>query len=230
MSNWSRKAARMAMVIALIATTGACARLQGPMPGDFQPTLPPPPPPPVQTGGAIYQAGYDMRLFDDPKARRVGDVLTVQLVERTAASKSASTGTNKDTSIDTGNPIIGGDTITLNDEDILNNSWEQEHSFKGEGSSSQSNRLDGNISVTVADVYPNGNLAVRGEKWITLNQGQEYVYVTGIVRPQDILPDNTVLSTRIADARITYSGKGTLAEANKVGWFSRFFMSPVWPL
>lgn len=223
--------ARCAVLILAAAGLGACVQVTaGVKPGDFAPALPPAPPPPVQDGGAIYQVGYDVSLFADPKARRVGDVITITLTERTAASKSASTDTSKETSIDTGNPTIFGDDVTFNGNNILNNSWDQSSEFNGKGSSSQSNRLDGRITVTVADVHPNGNLVVRGEKWITLNQGQEYVYITGIVRPQDVLPDNTVASTRVADARITYSGKGTVAEANKVGWLSRFFMSPVWPL
>jgi flagellar L-ring protein FlgH len=83
--------------------------------------------------------------------------------------------------------------------------------------------------VTVADVLPNGNLVVRGEKWLTLNQGDEYIQISGIVRPIDIRTDNTVLSGLVADARITYSGKGMVADSNKMGWLSRFFASAIWP-
>lgn len=189
-----------------------------------------PPTPPAAMGGAIYQNGYDLRLFDDPKASRVGDILTIRLLERTAATKSARTGTTKDTSIDTGMPIIAGDDVTLNGNKILENNWESSNAFNGGGSSSQSNKLDGQITVTITEVYPNGNLYVSGDKWITLNQGREYVRITGVVRQQDILPDNTIDSMRVADAQIIYSGKGALAEANKVGWLSRFFMSPLWPM
>ena len=88
----------------------------------------------------------------------------------------------------------------------------------------QSNRLDGSITVTVYGLLPNGNLMVRGEKWLTLNQGEEYVQVTGIVRPADVSTDNTVPSFKVADARITYSGKGTLADANKPGIVAKIFM------
>jgi flagellar L-ring protein precursor FlgH len=102
-------------------------------------------------------------------------------------------------------------------------------SFEGEADASQSNSLSGAITVTIADVLPNGNLVVRGEKWLTLNQGEEFIQVSGIVRPQDVTTANTVLSTQIADARITYSGKGTLADSNRMGWLARFFNSPVWP-
>jgi len=192
--------------------------------------VPPPPLPPEATGGAIYQVGYDLRLFDDPKARRVGDILTIRLIERTAATKSAQTDTSKDSSLDTGMPIILGDDVTLNGNEILENQWDTEQSFKGGGSSSQSNKLDGRVTVTVAQVYPNGNLLVTGEKQITLNQGREYIRITGVIRPIDILPDNTIESSRVADAKITYSGRGAVADANRAGWASRFFMSPWWPL
>ncbi|MGB5211123.1 MAG: flagellar basal body L-ring protein FlgH [Gammaproteobacteria bacterium] len=207
----------------------ACTVIQrDPEPEPLPIVVPPEPPPAL--AGTIYQPGYGLRLFTDPKAGRVGDILTIRLIERTAATKSAQTGTSKDTSVDTGMPIIAGDTVTLNGNDILENRWEGSSSFKGGGSSSQSNKLDGEISVTITRVYPNGNLHVSGDKWITLNQGREFVRITGVVRHQDILPDNTVESSRVADAQIIYSGKGSLAEANQVGWLSRFFMSPLWPM
>lgn len=197
-------------------------------PGSHPATLPPQPPP-QSTGGAIYKAGYDLRLFDDLKARRIGDTLTVRLRERTQASKSASTDASKNSSLDTGIPVIAGDTITRNGDEILNWEWETGQDFSGEGSSSQSNSLDGDITVTVSEVLPNGNLLVSGEKWLTLNQGEEYIQISGIVRPRDILPDNSVPSFKVADARIAYSGKGAVAAANKPGWLSRFFLSPIWP-
>jgi len=83
--------------------------------------------------------------------------------------------------------------------------------------------------VTVADVLPNGIIAVRGEKWMTLNTGDELVRIAGMVRADDIATDNTVPSTRIADARITYSGTGSFADASQPGWFDRFFLSPLFP-
>ena len=89
--------------------------------------------------------------------------------------------------------------------------------------------MNGSITVTVAEVLPNGNMIVRGEKWLTLNQGEEYIQISGIVRPQDVRTDNTIFSTLVADARIAYSGKGMLANANSPGWLARFFNSPIWP-
>lgn len=184
---------------------------------------------PEPVNGSLWQGAQSLTLFNDVKARQVGDTLTVQLAERTQASKSASTDASRNSSVSTGSPTLLGGTVTRNGKPILENEWETGQSFAGKGSSSQGNRLDGNITVVVTGVYPNGNLQVQGEKWLTLNQGKEFVKVTGIVRPADIGPDNAVPSFKVADARITYSGSGTLADANRPGVLSRFFMK-VWPL
>lgn len=219
------------ITVTVVFASSACVRLPtGPEPGQYQAALPPIPEPPVAAPGAIYQPGHDLRLFDDPKARRVGDVLTIRLVERTAASKSASTDSSRTTAITNATPNVAGNNLSAGGNPLLELEVDGSNSFSGSGSSSQSNQLDGLITVTVAGVYPNGNMLIRGEKWITLNQGQEYVNITGIVRPQDVLPDNTVVSNRVADARITYSGKGSVANANKPGWLTRFFTSPLWPM
>ena len=106
---------------------------------------------------------------------------------------------------------------------------ESSQSFDGEGDSSQRNQLDGSVSVVVVDVMPNGYLIVEGEKWIGINQGEEFIKVSGIVRPQDVRYDNSVLSTQLANANIAYRGKGALADSNTQGWLARFFNSPIWP-
>src|SRR3546814_14308382 len=95
--------------------------------------------------------------------------------------------------------------------------------FKGKGEASQSNRLAGEISVTIAEVYPNGTMLVRGEKLLTLNRGDERVQISGLIRAIDIAPDNRIASTRVADARIRYADKGAIAPASRQGWLSRFF-------
>lgn len=184
---------------------------------------------PAPDPGTIYNTASGFDLFMDLRARAVGDILTILLVERTDASKEASTSTAKGTNVDTGFPIFGGKPITHNGTEILNNELASDSSFGGQADSSQSNRLDGSITVTVADRLPNGNLLVRGEKRITINQGEEFIQLEGIVRPVDIGPANTVASTKVADARITYSGKGALADANRPGWLARFFNSPWFP-
>ena len=206
-----------------------CGTVIGVQPGEFPPAMPPQPVASTEENGTVYQPSTAISLYDDVKARRVGDMLTIVLNERMQASKSASTDASKTSDFDSGSPILLGDMVTKDGTDILNNVWESEQSFDGSGSSSQSNSLDGSITVTVAEVYPNGNLLVRGEKWLTLNKGEEYVQITGIVRPADIAADNSVPSFKVADARITYSGNGTIADANEPGLLAKIFMK-IWPL
>ena len=206
-----------------------CTTVVGVQPGQYPPAPPSQPYPETPADGSVYQSQTSITLFNDVKARRIGDTITIVLNERTQASKSASTDASKTSDFDSGNPVLGGTTPTFKGDEILNNVWETEQSFSGDGSSSQSNRLDGRITVTVADVLPNGNLYVRGEKWLTLNNGEEFVQIAGIVRPTDIGTDNEVPSFKVADARITYSGNGAIADANKPGIFARAFMK-FWPL
>ncbi|MEL7024010.1 MAG: flagellar basal body L-ring protein FlgH [Pseudomonadota bacterium] len=191
---------------------------------------PPPPviiaaPPPTQ--GAIFQEGVDVRLFEDLRAHRVGDIITIRLQESTTASKSSSTATSKGSSADIATPNILGQDVTRDGNAILAATLSSDSEFAGEGSSAQSNSLAGDITVTVVQRLPNGNLMIRGEKWVTLNQGDEFIRLSGIIRPADIEPDNSVASSRVADARITYSSRGVLAAANKMGWLQRFVQS-VW--
>lgn len=227
MNTDTARALPVAAALGLLAA--GCSSVVGVQPGQYAAAMPPVPDPPPAESGAVYRPATSIALFEDLKAKRIGDTLTVQLAERTQASKSASTGASKETTTDTGTPILLGDTVTSNGKEILTNQWETTQEFDGQGSSSQSNRLDGNITVTVADVLPNGNLYVRGEKWLTLNQGEEFVQVAGIVRPADISTANSVPSWKLADARITYSGKGLLNDANDPGLIARFFMK-FWPL
>ena len=185
------------------------------------------PPPPLP--GTIYNTAGSFDLFMDLRARAVGDILTVLLVERTDASKESSTSTARGSSVDTGVPTILGRPITSNGNPILNNEFGSDTTFDGQADSSQRNRLDGSITVTVAARLPNGNLLVRGEKLITINQGEEFIRLEGIIRPVDIGPQNTVESTKVADAAITYSGRGNLQATNRPGWLTRFFNSPWFP-
>jgi flagellar L-ring protein FlgH len=202
------------------------------MPEPDESFSPPPPAQPVvapATSGAIYQAGGEVRLFEDLKASRVGDILTVRLVEETNASKNANTSTSKSSSATLANPVIFGRPVTKDGVPILEGSLEGDQTFDGAGSSSQSNSLRGDITVTVIERYPNGNLLIRGEKWVTLNQGKEFIRLSGIVRPYDIEPDNSLLSSKVADAQITYSSKGVMAAANRMGFVSRFFQAVLFP-
>lgn len=162
--------------------------------------------------GAIYQAGgaSGLSLFADKRARDVGDLLTIQLVENTTAQTNASTQVAKDSSIAIGAPNVFGGPVTVNGRDVLSASASGSRDFDASGRSAQSNRLQGSVTVTVVQRLPNGNLVVEGSKQIRLNQGDELVQVQGIVRPADIAPDNSVLSSRVGDARIVYGGRLSL--------------------
>ncbi len=219
------------LLLVLSLSLSACSLTQTVTPDpSFAVTEPPPPPPAgVISDGAIYSPQTSLNLFEDRTALRVGDVLTVLLSESTSASTSASTSTQKNDSADTGIPTIFGNGVTYEGDNILQNVWDAERSFSGSGDSSQSNSLTGDITVTVSRVLANGNLEVRGEKIIGINQSAEFVRLTGIVRPQDVTPENTVQSSRVANAQIYYGGGGAVAEANRNGWLTRFFNSEYWP-
>jgi flagellar L-ring protein FlgH len=190
-------------------------------------TATPPEEVPAQTAhnGAIYQLGHDVPLFENSVAHRVGDVLTIVLEEKTDASKSASTTTAKKTKATLPGPTLFGAPVTVHGADVLAGNMDNATSFDGSGDSKQSNVLTGSISVTIARRLANGNLLVRGQKWISINQGREFVEIQGIVRPIDIAPDNTVSSSRVADANISYGSQGVLASANSKSWLARFFDS-----
>lgn len=176
---------------------------------------------PEAKSGSLYRHQYTMTLFQDRRAYRVGDVLTVQLSEETESSKKAGTQFGKSSTVDFATPTIGTKTI-----EELGVSIDGSRNFDGSASSSQGNKLQGAITVTVHEVLPNGVLRISGEKWLRLNQGDEFIRLTGIVRVDDINRSNQVSSQRIADARITYAGRGALADSNAAGWLTQFFNSP----
>ena len=187
------------------------------------------PPPTPRTDGAIYQQGQQIELFADLKARRVGDVLTIRLTESTNASKSAVTKTAKTTTVNNTGPTILGRTITTGGVPIFTTTLAGADSFDGEGSSTQGNTLAGSLTVTVMEVQSNGNLVVQGDKTLKLNQGDEYVHISGVIRTADIASNNTVTSDKLADAKISYSGKGVIDSSNHMGWLARFFNSAYFP-
>jgi flagellar L-ring protein FlgH len=187
------------------------------------------PPPVPRTEGAIYQTGQQMELFADLKAHRVGDILTIRLTETTSASKSAVTKTTKTTSVNNTGPTLFGKTYTTNGVPIGTVTLAGADAFDGEGQSTQGNSLAGSLTVTVMEVQSNGNMVVQGDKTLKLNQGDEFVHVSGTVRSADIATDNSVTSDRVADAHISYSGKGVIDSANRMGWLARFFNSAFSP-
>lgn len=184
-------------------------------------------------GGSIYASAgggnRGMHLFQDNKARHVGDLLTIVLVESTRARTNATTSVSKDSGVDMAAPTLFGRGVTVNGRPVLQAGIEGSRDFSGAGDSAQSNQLVGNITVTVVEDLGNGNLRVAGEKRLRLNQGDELVQIQGLVRVADIGSDNRITSDRVAEAAIVYGGRGTLARSNAMGWLARFFNSAAYP-
>ncbi len=171
--------------------------------------------------GSIFQAsmGYTP-LTSGARAQSVGDIITIVLVERTQATKTNSADTSRKGSIGLTPPSTGPLSKLFSASDIAASG---DQGFTGKGNATQSNALSGEITVTIAAVYPNGTMLVKGEKALTLNRGDEYIQISGLVRQADISPDNRIASTRVADAKIIYTGKGEIARASRQGWLQSFF-------
>jgi len=179
--------------------------------------------------GSMYQDHHTNNLYSDIKAHRVGDIITVFLEESTSASKTAGTSQDKDNSYSLGvDPtVVGGNlsAIAGASADLT-----QTSSFSGDADADQSNNLQGSITVNVVRVLSNGNLVIRGEKWMMLNNGEEYVRIKGVIRSEDVSSNNTVSSMRVANARIQYGGTGDFANTQRQGWLTAFFNGPFWPI
>lgn len=234
----SMKATRITRLISIacaMASLSACVIQAPAQPGTAQyaPVHDVPAPPPQATAGSLYREGAGLALFTDRKAHRVGDIIEIILSERTSSTKSSSVVTKKENTVDIQEAQGGVGTILGSNVSAANLSLLTDligkRNFSGNGDAEQNNSLNGSITVTVSGVQSNGNLMVRGEKWMTLNQGDEYIRISGLLRPEDITPNNTVASTKLANARITYSGQGVVANSTKMGWLSRFFNSEYWP-
>lgn len=228
-------ACKLLIMSAALAGLSGCVINQGPTPNDphYAPVMIPTPAPGASTNGSLFNSATSMDLFSDRKARRVGDILTVNLEETTVSKKSAAVSVDKDST--TTIPEAAGGAGTLLGAGVglggigLGTDLSATREFSGEAGADQSNNLRGTIAVSIVDVWPNGALVIRGEKWLTLNRGEEFIRLSGVVRPEDVSADNTVNSTRIANAQISYAGKGALADSQSMGWLSRFFNSAYWP-
>lgn len=198
----------------------------------YAPVLSPGPLMPTQQNGSIYSPVSAVDLYQR-RAHRVGDVLTISLNEATSARNSAGTSISRENATAVGdNQVLGSGLLGqgfLGTGLDLATDISSTLDFSGSGQSDQSNQLRGSITVTVANVLPNGLLEVRGEKWLQLNRGNEFIRISGLVRKEDIQPDNSIISTRVADVRIAYSGTGTLADSNEAGWLTQFFVGAIWP-
>jgi flagellar L-ring protein FlgH len=179
--------------------------------------------------GSLFNPQGANYLYSDKLATQIGDLITIRLREQTNATKKADTEIKKDNTTEIANPTILGKAMAFNSGGYdLSASADASRQFKAEADTAQSNLLTGTITVTVNEVLPNGNLIVSGEKWITLNQGDEYIRISGIIRGDDISGTNEIDSAKLANAKITYSGKGDVAETNVMGWLARFFNSGFW--
>ena len=212
MPTSSSKLALAALALALL-TAGKKPR------EDFSPTYPVAAEP-LPAHGSIFQAsrGY-AALTSGNRAAVVGDLLTIVLVERTQAAKTSTANTGRTGNIGLSPPVSG--PLALFGANDFNMGGQS--AFDGKGQAAQSNLLTGEVSVTIAAVYPNGTMLVRGEKQLRLNQGDEFIRLSGLVRQSDIGPDNRIASTRVANAQITYTGKGDIARASHQGWLQHFF-------
>jgi flagellar L-ring protein precursor FlgH len=221
-----------AFIVVQLAACSNTVELSKALPNDpdFAPILPEEEESELVATGSLFKKNYVNNIYSDSKAHRIGDIISVILEENTQAKKNAKTELKKENSTEL-DPIIGlgGAPVTIGGESVqfgLN----QNTQFKGDSKADQGNSLSGNISVHVLKVLPNGNLMIRGEKWITLNNGDEYIRLTGVIRSKDINSNNTILSTKIANARIQYAGTGSFADANEQGWLTKFFNSSWWPI
>jgi flagellar L-ring protein precursor FlgH len=180
---------------------------------------------PAATSGGLFRTGHTGSLLQDKRALRVGDILTIVLDESTQSSKSAGTSYGKSSDVSVGVPTVFGSTMP-----DLESSLSSSRDFSGSAKSSQQNTLRGAIAVTVHQVMPNGTLLVKGEKALKLNQGDEYIRLSGLVRLEDINSNNQISSQNVANARISYAGRGALNDSNSAGWLTRFFTHPLFPL
>lgn len=213
----SEAALRLAPLLALLLP--ACADEGfGRAPG-IAATLPPPAPVDAPPTGSLYSAASFTGLASDRRARRVGDLITIRLMEQTRASKSASADSSRESDNDIRLPQVP--PFSYVPPGLLQGGATQ--GFSGSGSAAQDNQLFGELTVTVSRVLPGGILMVAGEKRLTLGRGEEQVQLTGLVRIDDLGADNSVPSTRVADARIRYAGTGQIADQSKQGWLARFF-------
>ena len=223
------------LVVMLLSQLSACSNtveLSKALPNDpdFAPILPEMEEDTIIPTGSLFKENYVNNIYSDSKAHRIGDIISVILSESTQAKKNAKTELKKESNTEL-DPVIGlgGVPVTVNGQ-ALQFGINQNTKFKGDSKADQGNSLSGDISVHVLRVLPNGNLMIRGEKWITLNNGDEYIRLTGVIRAKDINSNNTILSTKIANARIQYAGTGSFADVNEQGWLTKFFNSTWWPL
>lgn len=218
------RCAGFAVALVVAAMLAGCVTTTPPTAVHQPMSVRPEPRPQYQTNaGAIFQPGAVRPLFEDRRARMVGDTLVINLSERTQAAKKSSSSADRSQDIEVSVPRIAG--VPLKGAQGIGVQANSENVFAGKGASSADNNFTGTITVTVIEVLPNGNLLVSGEKKVAINQGDEYIRFSGVVNPTQVTAANTVQSTQVADARIEYRATGYIDEAQVMGWLGRFFLS-----
>ena len=209
----------VAAALALLASAAPDAFAKPPKPSGYEPAVPVAAAESHVADGSIFSASGYASLYQGNRARAVGDPLTIVLVESTSTAKSAGSKTQRSGGFGITPPTAG--LLSFLNPNALKASGQG--SFNGTGNAVQTSSLDATVTVTIAEVRANGTALVRGEKRMMLSQGQEWIQFAGIVRLSDISADNQIASTRVADARIEYAGKGAVQRASREGWLSRFF-------
>ncbi|WP_422674362.1 flagellar basal body L-ring protein FlgH [Billgrantia desiderata] len=224
-----RSAGRVAIAVVAMAvlTLGGCAQVPRASVVGEQEQIFIAEPPPRAANGSIYQAQRGSQpLFEDRRPRMVGDILTIVLDEQVSASKNSQSNMSRNGSAELDISALPDVLERLAAQGIdLSGSMSGTSAFNGGGGSQASNSMTGTITVSVLEVMHNGNLRVRGEKQIAINQGVEFIRFSGVVNPRTITGQNTVPSTSVADARIEYVGNGYISEAQHMGWLQRFFLN-----
>ncbi|CAN5277458.1 flagellar basal body L-ring protein FlgH [soil metagenome] len=219
-----------ALLALAVLSMSACSTVERPRVDISGPTTVRPAPAPLTPpeNGAIFQVGMpgNRPLFEDRRARYVGDTLTITINEKTQAQSNQSTNANRSSSLTATQPGLKGlGPISFNPLDFTVSS---DTKFDGKGATAADNNFAGTITVTVNEVLSNGNLVVAGEKQVGIGQNLEKLRFSGVVNPAYILNGNVISSTQIADARLETHGQGAIDQAQTVGWLNRFFMS-YWP-
>lgn len=233
MAAVTSRCARIASAFALLALAGCAAT---PTVHVLEPTSARPQPTsiavaaanaprPQAADGAIFHPSTFRGLFEDRRARLVGDILTIQIQEKTSARSSSNSSVDRNASVDASLSRLPFKSPTSSILPKLGVAGSSSNTFEGKGETGSDNAFSGTITVTVIDVLPNGNLVVSGEKQVGINQNVEVLRFSGVVDPVSLLPGNLVPSTRVADARLEVRGRGDIDHAQTVGWLARFFLS-----
>ncbi|PKG40031.1 flagellar basal body L-ring protein FlgH [Psychromonas sp. Urea-02u-13] len=209
----------------------ASTHSSSPIPGDpyYAPIEPRREPAPIEITGSLFNIHIASDLYSYSPTFALGDTINVLLKEETVATKSAKSNLSNENDYTLDPITVPGGSMTVNGK-VVELGMSQDQNFDGESGSSQRHNLSGRITVSVVDILNNGNLVVRGEKWLVINNGKEYIRLTGIIRPLDISEENSVESYQVADSRIEFSATGEHADVQTRGWLSSLFSGSLWPI